>query len=96
MVEFEPIEGPKMKVYPPTVTIQNNIFPPKNELRNCTTCGRGRRLPQDIMDEDFYHYHCSWVGPKPSEQKDLRTAFQHTGDKRRDNGCEFFVRKRRE
>ena len=74
----------RWKVYPPKVTVRNNIVPPLEELQNCTTCHRGRRLPQDSMSQDDYHYHCTWDG---------RT---HIGEgmKHYDNDCESFLRKK--
>jgi hypothetical protein len=73
--------------YPPEVTVRNNIVPPLEELRNCTTCHYGRPLPADAMSPDDYHYHCSQM---------VGGGHQHVGIglKHYDNECETFLRKR--
>jgi hypothetical protein len=76
------VDDIKVKVYPPKVTVQNNIFPPPEELQNCRTCIKGRRLPADAMSKEDYHYYCRW---------DLKT---HIGLKNYDNDCGYYIRKR--
>jgi len=72
------------RVYPPTVTVRNNIFPPEEELQNCRTCHRGRKLPADTLSDEDYHYRCTW---------DVKT---HIGLRNYDNDCGNYVRKRRD
>jgi hypothetical protein len=72
------------KAYPPKVTVQNNIFPPWEELQNCRTCHFGRQLPTDNWDREKYHYLC----------KRWDDLDEHIGYKNLDNDCTKFVRKR--
>ena len=81
-MEIDDFDSIKIKVYPPKVIVQNNIFPPPEELQNCTTCHYGRRLPADSMTDDDYHYRCTW---------DLK---EHIGLKYYDNDCRNYIRKR--
>jgi hypothetical protein len=85
MVDIETIELAPMKVYPPKVTVRNNILPPLEELRNCTTCHKGRPLPDDRIDPENYHYHC---------RDGVKGGLQHIGLKHNDNDCKRFIRKR--
>lgn len=80
------VPGVNSSAHPPKVTVLNNIFPPHNELRNCTTCGRGRKLPADATHPDQYHYHCTFS---------VKGGFEHIGARYLDNSCEYYIRKRR-
>ena len=74
----------KSRVYPPKVTVRNNIFPPFEELQNCTTCTRGRKLPSELISDNDYHRRCTW---------DLK---EHIGIKHMDSVCptNSYVRKK--
>lgn len=76
-------------LYPPIVTVKNDLFPPHEELRNCTTCKYGRPLPADKLSNADYHYHCT---------QGVGGGTEHIGVdiKHLDNDCETFVRKRKE
>jgi len=73
----------KVKVYPPKVTVRNNIFPPLEELQNCSTCIKGRELPANKMSKEDYHFYCRW---------DLKT---HIGLQHYDNDCGNYIRKKK-
>jgi hypothetical protein len=83
MVDVNTIELGAFKVHDPKVTVRNNILPPLEELQNCTTCHKGRRLPADAMSDDDYHYRCTW---------DIKT---HIGLKHSDNDCEYYIKIRK-
>ena len=68
------------KVYPPKVTIRDGILPPFEELRNCTTCRKGRKLPEEDLTPDQYVRQCKW---------DVHT---HRGNNHFDNDCRYYVR----
>ena len=82
------------KAYPPKVDIKNDVFPRPHETYNCTTCARGRELPQNKISKEDYHYYCRWdlkthIGPKNSlglplgdngcPQWDRRVPIPHKG-----------------
>lgn len=85
VVEFGGVEV-TTEAFPPKVTILNNIFPPLEELQNCTTCHRGRQLPADKLDRMTYCYYCRW---------DLK---EHNGARHLDSVCptDHYMRKREE
>ena len=76
----------QVTLYMPEITVRNNIFPPQEELRNCTTCIKGRQMPADKLTNSDYHYWCRW---------DVK---EHIGVdmKYLDNTCESFIRKPKE
>ena len=90
MVDVNTIEMGTTKVYPPKVTVLNNILPPLEELQNCTTCHKGREYPQwmykdmELNAVDDYLFHCRWDG-----EKHIGVGMRHN-----DNDCERFIRKR--
>jgi hypothetical protein len=88
-IDFKANEGysagtATVTVYPPIVTVRNNIFPPYEELQNCTTCSRGRQLPADKLTNADYHYRCTW-----DLQEHIGVDMKHL-----DNDCDNFNRKR--
>ena len=72
----------EFRAYPPTVKVEEGIFPPQDELQNCTTCSRGKKLPQEDITTREYHRHCTW---------DIKT---HIGQSLFDNDCGYYMRKK--
>ena len=72
-------------IYPPKIKTVSDILPPLEELRNCTTCRKGRKLPEELVsDPDHYVRQCTW---------DIHT---HRGNSHYANDCENHIRKRKE
>jgi hypothetical protein len=69
------------KAYPPKVTVKNDIFPRQHEIYNCTSCRRGRELPQFPKDTENYNCRCTWDG------------LEHIGPRWNDTGCSNWDRK---
>ena len=74
----------EMKVWEPKVRERSGILPTIEELKNCTTCVKGRKLPEEDLTPDQYCRQCRW---------DVHT---HRGNNHFDNGCEYYVRMRTE
>ena len=74
----------EVKVHPPKVKERSGFLPTFQELKNCTTCIKGRKLPEEDLKPDEYVRQCRW---------DIHT---HRGNKHFDNDCTYYVRMRDE
>ena len=74
----------EVELHEPKVTERSGILPPFDELRNCTTCVKGRKLPEEDLTPDQYARQCRW---------DIHT---HRGNCHFDNDCTYYVRMRNE
>lgn len=69
------------RAYDPKVKVQNDIFPRPHEVYNCSSCKRGKELPQYPPDKERYMYWCKWDGRR------------HVGPRWNDIACAHWDRK---